>query len=114
MLKPATGPHSLTALQEQTLKFRQLDCFRVKRLPLGFRHVRVGQDDFRQPVIATKEIRRRCYTCRLVLSKDPNWFSREWTKDGRRPNPTYGTPCQALEEIIRSLQAMKETLTKVM
>ena len=47
-------------------------------------------------------------TCRWVLSKDPNWFNRDWTKDGRRPNPTYGTRCQALEEIIRSLQAMKE------
>lgn len=46
--------------------------------------------------------------CRLVLSEDPNWFNSEWTKDGRRPNPMYGTPCQALEEIIRSLQGMKE------
>lgn len=48
-------------------------------------------------------------TCQLVLSEDPNWFNREWTKDGRRPNPTYRTPCQPLEEIIRSLQNMKET-----
>jgi hypothetical protein len=48
-------------------------------------------------------------TCQLILSEDPNWFNREWTKDGRRPNPTYGTPCQALEEIIGSLQTMKET-----
>jgi len=47
-------------------------------------------------------------TCRLILSEAPNWFNREWHKDGRRPNPTYETPCQALEEIIRSLQAMKE------
>ena len=46
--------------------------------------------------------------CRLVLSEDPNWFNREWTKDGRRPNPTYGTACHALEEIIQSLQAMRE------
>jgi hypothetical protein len=46
--------------------------------------------------------------CRLILSEDPNWFNREWHKDGRRPNPTYETPCQALEEIIQSLQTMKE------
>ena len=51
-------------------------------------------------------------TCRLVLSEDSNWFNREWTKDGRRPNPTYGTACQALEEIIRSLQAMKEVFVE--
>jgi len=48
-------------------------------------------------------------TCRLVLSEDPTWFNREWHKDGRRPNPMYETPDQALEEIIRSLHAMKET-----
>ena len=50
--------------------------------------------------------------CRLVLSADQNWFNREWHKDGRRPNPTYETPCQALEEIIRSLQAMKVVFDK--
>jgi len=52
------------------------------------------------------------HTCRLILEEDPNWFNREWTKDGRRPNPTYGTACHALEEIIRSLQIMKETFAE--
>jgi len=51
-------------------------------------------------------------TCRLVLSEDPNWFNQEWTRDGRRPNPTYSTLGQALEEIIRLLTTMLEALGK--
>lgn len=48
--------------------------------------------------------------CRMILSEDPDWFNQEWGNDGRRPNPTYRTAFQALEEITRLLEAMKETV----
>lgn len=50
-------------------------------------------------------------TCRLILQEDPKWFNRDWGRDGRRPNPTYKTSQEALDEIIRSLQAMKADLS---
>ena len=49
-------------------------------------------------------------TCQLILSEDPAWFNRDWGMDGRRPNPTYKTQRAALEEVIRSLRAMKVDL----
>lgn len=49
-------------------------------------------------------------TCRLILQEDPKWFNRDWGPDGRRPNPTYKNSREALDEIIRSLQAMKADL----
>ena len=49
--------------------------------------------------------------CRLILQEDPKWFNRDWGRDGRRPNPTYKTSQQALDEIIRLLQAMKADLS---
>lgn len=49
--------------------------------------------------------------CRLILQEDPRWFNRDWGRDGRRPNPTYKTSREALDEIIRSLQAMKAELS---
>ena len=49
-------------------------------------------------------------TCHLILSEDPTWFNRDWGMDGRRPNPTYKTRRAALEEVIRSLRAMKVNL----
>lgn len=49
-------------------------------------------------------------SCHLILSEDPQWFKRDWGMDGRRPNPTYKTQRGALEEVIRSLQAMKVDL----
>lgn len=48
--------------------------------------------------------------CRLILCEDPEWFKRDWGMDGRRPNPTYETQRAALEEVIRSLQIMKDGL----
>lgn len=48
--------------------------------------------------------------CYAVLSEDSHLFSREWGKDGRRPNPTYKTRGAALEEIIRSLRTMRVDL----
>ena len=48
--------------------------------------------------------------CRMILSEDPDWFNQEWGNDGRRPNPTYRSAFQALEEITRLLEAMKETV----
>ncbi|MDN4061311.1 hypothetical protein QPK31_24120 [Massilia sp. YIM B02769] len=49
-------------------------------------------------------------SCHLILSEDPQWFKRDWGMDGRRPNPTYKTQRAALEEVIRSLRAMKVDL----
>lgn len=49
-------------------------------------------------------------TCHLILSEDPAWFNRDWGMDGRRPNPTYKTGRAALEEVVRSLRAMKVDL----
>lgn len=49
-------------------------------------------------------------TCHLILSEDPAWFNRDWGMDGRRPNPTYKTRRAALEEVVRSLRAMKVDL----
>lgn len=46
-------------------------------------------------------------TCHLVLSGGREWFKRDWGMDGRRPNPTYKTQRDALDEVIRSLQIMK-------
>jgi hypothetical protein len=48
--------------------------------------------------------------CRLILSEDPNWFNREWGMDGRRPNPTYRSQHDVLQEVIRLLWYMKNEL----
>jgi hypothetical protein len=49
--------------------------------------------------------------CHLILQQDPSWFNRDWGNDGRRPNPTYKTHQDALNEIIRSLQAFMVDLS---
>lgn len=48
--------------------------------------------------------------CRLILSEDPEWFNREWGMDGRRPNPTYRTQHDVLQEVIRLLRSMQNEL----
>jgi hypothetical protein len=48
--------------------------------------------------------------CRSILSEDPNWFNRDWGTDGRRPNPTYKTQHEVLQEVIRLLWSMKNEL----